>query len=218
MSIQMLYFTLLMFGLCDLYFAQSTSNITQEKNSIIYLDTRGARQLSFNAAPQFFFAYQTIPAFILNTASTTFVKVPGLSLVFYNARPRLFRISIQGHMYTNTPYYASLMKVMIDEHILISNKLLPNNDQRYGMASAPGFDAWAIDRQGGIISYTASPGMAVSGFKRENVYLPAGTHSIDVVVRTSKSVQVEGSELSVEVNDIPEGANINLPLLVPTVG
>jgi hypothetical protein len=218
MSIQMLYFTLLMFGLCDLYFAQSTSNITQEKNSIIYLDTRGARQLSFNAAPQFFFAYQIIPAFILNTASTTFVKVPGLSLVFYNARPRLFRISIQGHMYMSTPHCVSLMKVMIDEHILIWNKLLPNNDLRYGMAPAPGFDAWAIDRQGGIISYTTSPGMAVSGFKRENVYLPAGTHSIDVVVRTCQSVKVEGSELSVEVNDIPEGANINLPLLVPTVG
>jgi hypothetical protein len=214
----MLGFILLIFGLCDLHFAQSKSNVTQEKNSIIYLGAPGARQSPFNPAPQFFFAYQTDARFFLNTASTAFVKVPGLSLVFYIDRPRLFRISIQGQMYTSALNSGSLIKVMINEHILISNKLLPNNDQRFGVASAPGNDLWSKDWQGGILLHSTASYVTVSGFKRESVYLPAGTHSINVVVRTWKSVQVEGFELSVEINDIPEGANTNLPLLVPTTG
>jgi hypothetical protein len=107
---------------------------------------------------------------------------------------------------------------MIDERILISNKLLPNTEERLKVASAPFNDLWAFDWQGGIIVHSSSSFVTIPGSKRENVYLPAGTHSIDVVVRTQANVHVEGFELSVEVNDIPEGATTNLPLLVPLAG
>ena len=44
----------------------------------------------------------------------------------------------------------------------------------------------------------------LSGYKRENGYLPAGVHSIVVVARTIDRVLLEGFELLVEINDLPK--------------
>lgn len=219
MSFSMLAFTLLILGLCRLHIAQSVSNITDEKvPNTIYLDKPGDKSFFYNPAPEFYFAYQPTPKFVLTTVSPTFIKVPGLALVFCNAHPRIFRISIQGQMHTSALTFGSMVKVMIDEHILISNKLVPNTEERFKLLATPGSDLWSSDWAGGILAYSASSFITISAHKSETVYLPAGTHSINVAARTSKTVSVEGFELSVEVNDIPEGAKINLPLLVPMAG
>lgn len=207
----MLTFILLSFAL---YFVQSASNLTIDtKANVIYLDRPNTRSFFINTAPQFYFARQNQRQFILDAVSNTFVKVPGLSLVFYNDHPRLFRISIQGQAYNRVLNCMSFVKIMIDEHILIANKLFPNTDARLQMIPIPDTNLASLDWQGGIVLYGSSSYMTISSHKRENVYLPAGVHSIDMVVRTDGGVVIEGFELSVEVNDIPEGMTTNLPLL-----
>lgn len=216
-NFQMPAYILFIVGLCRSGLGETMGNTTKTlPRTTIYLDTLQDQNVCFNGAPQFFFAYQSADRFSLNTVSSNFIKIPGLSLVFYHAKPRLYKIRLQGHLYTVSLDTRTLMRFMIDDHILSSNKLYPNTEQRLNMQLPVGsYNLETLDWREGIFAFTESSRATMPCSKTEIVYLPAGVHSIDVVSRTTIAMQAEGFELSVEVIELMEGSTTNLPLLYP---
>jgi hypothetical protein len=162
---------------------------------------------------KFFSKYQSTHSFSLNTVSNTFVKVPGLTFVFSHPTPLLYRIYFQGSCQTSSVGYFSYLKIMIDEKILVSKKLLPNNDQRLLVEPSWGNNLEKIDSRGGCLIRGATPWDFVPCTKSDIAYLPAGIHSIDVVLRTELFIAVYGGELNIELIEYETGSNISLPIL-----
>lgn len=198
--------------------SQPSSNTTQfHSTNIINLDSLKGRSERFNEAPQFFFAYQTSQWFRLSSVLPDFIKIPGLSLVFHHSRPRLYKIRFQGHVHTPAAASFNLVRVMVDNYLLIGNKLYPNTEHRFQM-KRPSWrnDQWGLDWLGGVFAWSGVTANTFPCSKADTVYLPGGTHSIDVVARTSNVLQTEGLELAVELIELPEGSKTNLPLLYPS--
>jgi len=165
----------------------------------------------------FYTVYQTMYRYELNTVSTSFVKIPGLSFVFSHTVPLLYKIRFQGGCANLMADKASFLRIMIDNKILVSNKLLPNTDRRLDFAPYLGTSLREIDARGGVFLFTplasATSWEQFSCAKTENVYLPAGMHSIDVVVRTDGVFYGYTGELTVELVEYSSNSGINLSML-----
>lgn len=179
----------------------------------IYLDRGRNFFVGAIQGPQFYFKYQLDRVFHLNTASMTFVKIPGLSFVFHHSRPSIYKIYFQGMVYANNLDCRTWIRMMIDDQVLIANKLYPNTEGRFTIDPSIGRDSMAIDWRAGIYVYSLSSVIVVPSVKREVVLIAAGTHSIDIGIRTERGVGVHGAELSLEIIELDELSKTNLPLL-----
>ena len=101
---------------------------------------------------------------------------------------------------------------MINDKILIGNKLLPNNDRRHIFASEFGNNIHEVDSYGAsLIHSSATSWHFYSCPKSEIVYLPPGLHIIEVVARTaSQLVQITNGMLEIELIKYQPYSNINL--------
>jgi hypothetical protein len=165
-------------------------------------------------AQHFYSKYQSMFGFILKSPSSTFIKIPGLTFAFSHTTPLLYKIRFQGSCETGPVSHVwSFLRIMIDDKILVSNRLLPNNDQRALAMPSLGANLIDIDSRGGISIFSTAAWLFTPCAKSDNVYLPAGTHSIDVVVRTGQQVHVFGGELNVELMQYNSDSSINLPIM-----
>ncbi|CAF3315300.1 unnamed protein product [Rotaria socialis] len=200
---------------------QAFGNTTQSGSDIIYLDkplnNRNRNGYAYST-PQFFLRTQTPVSFYFTTAMVGFVKVPGLSLALHHSRARLYEIRFQGSLYTTALAKRSYIRIMIDDAILISNKLYPNTEERKRLDPSFENNLLNSDIQGGIYLYSSSSNIVFPCVKFETAYIPAGTHSIDVVIRTEDTIIVHGSELFVKVFDIDESSQSSLPLVQTVSG
>ena len=110
------------------------------------------------------------------------------------------------------------VRFLIDGRILVSNYLLPNNARRHLLVPELGSNLDAMDhRAGGMIYSSGAPGIAMSCPKSDLIYMPAGTHVVEVGARTryNGGLMVYGGELSVQLTQYhPE---VNLALSHPIV-
>ncbi|CAF4236762.1 unnamed protein product, partial [Rotaria magnacalcarata] len=85
-------------------------------------------------------------------------------------------------------WYQLFLGFMIDNRILNSNRLLPNNNKRrQSVAADLGESIDAVDsRAGGPLINGPTGGYAFSCAKFDTVYLPRGTHVIEVAMRSTK--------------------------------
>ena len=111
----------------------------------------------------------------------------------------------------------SWARIMIDDQILVSNRLLPNTKDRQAAEPTLGSSNREVDWRGGAFIY-GTGFVTFPCVKLETVYIPGGTHSVDVGVRTAGSLGVHGGELFVEVVELNGGAQTNLPLLQSVTG
>lgn len=209
----MIRFTIFIAVLTYLCKESLANNVTKNLSpNVINLDTSSkGRGTSCNYRPQFYYTKQTDRVFDFTSVVPGFVKIPGLSLVFYHAQPRLYKIRAQGNYNTMGIHHLSFLRIMIDGKILIYNKLYPNNAQR-AAASIIG-ELYHADMEGGIFVYPFDGGYIASFTKEETVYLAGGVHSIDVVLRTEKGIRIEGANLFVELAELDQAEDINLPIL-----
>lgn len=160
------------------------------------------------------FAYQTIHRFLVNTATTVFFKIPGLSIILHHPKSRLYKIRVHGQIHTPSVRGGTFVCVMIDNQILILNKLYSNTVEHRNVQSLSGSNILGeFDWRGGVFVWIGASASMLSFSKSEFVYLLAGVHAIEVGVRTGNSMQIEGFDLSVEVIALAEGSRTNLHFL-----
>lgn len=161
-----------------------------------------------SSIPKYFFKYQPDGFFVLNSASRTYTKLPGLSVAFSHEQPQLYKIRFSGQCCIDGNH-RHWFRILIDEDIIISNKLYHNNEGE-GIRSIS--DLLFVDARGGGLYYTTNY-IDMPCIKFETVYVPAGIHVVSVGARTDKWFRTYNGELSVETIQFSQDANINLPHL-----
>lgn len=175
------------------------------------------RAISFpqpTISPIQYFHVKHMPAFRfdLRTASSTFVKIPGLIVAVYHSAPVLYKVWFSAGCYMSQPVGSHYIHFMIDDLILIDNKLLPNTDDRYAYVPNLGNNPMEIDAHGASFMRSSdSVGTYYTCSKFELVYLPAGLHTIEAAVRTDHpSILVHTGTLTVELTQYDQDTNIGL--------
>ena len=122
--------------------------------------------------------YMPMIRFDLNTASSTFVRIPGLVVVVKHDVPLLFKIYFSAGCYM-THFVHSFIHFMINEKVLINNKLIPNNDSRYAYVPEAGLALDQVDTHGASFMRSSdSSGTYYMCTKYELVYLPPARHVV----------------------------------------
>ncbi|CAF4966915.1 unnamed protein product [Rotaria sp. Silwood1] len=121
-------------------------------------------------------------SYTIHGASSTFVKVPGLTIPFYHTEPLLYKIRLEGKAYS--PHSRGVWmfaRLMIDDYLLYVNKLVPNTADRYKYDNQCG-DLDCFEYRGGFYWYATSPTWTTVVFN-DIIYLTPGLHVFDVGVR-----------------------------------
>jgi hypothetical protein len=165
-------------------------------------------------AHSIYFRQQDTIFYTIPQPSNVFTKIPGLMFAISNAHPTVYRLQFQGSCQLTAAQINGFVRFLIDGRILVSNYLLPNNDRRHLVAPELGTDLHAFDhRGGGMIMSAGSPFIAMSCPKSDLVYMPAGTHVVEVAARTTHNggIIVWGGELSVQLTQYDSTVNLELP-------
>lgn len=167
--------------------------------------------------PQYFNFYQSEHETVFTNPSNTYLRVPGLSFTVYHAQPAVYELKFQATCGGLKTWTCSFRHFMVDGRILISNYLLPNNDQRPVVAPELGTNIHVIDsRDGGVF---ANGGLDTYFYSScdisDIIHLSPGIHAIDVVVRTQHMLRVVGGVFSVKLTQYSTAADINLS--TPTI-
>ena len=136
-------------------------------------------------AHSIYFRRQDIISYTIPAPSDIFTKIPGLMFAIRHTHPTVYRLEFQGSCQLNAVAINGFVRFLIDGRLLVSNYLLPNNAQRHLVAPELGRDLNEFDhRAGGMIRSAGSPGIAMSCPKSDLIYMPAGTHVVEVAART----------------------------------
>ncbi|CAF2516874.1 unnamed protein product [Rotaria sp. Silwood2] len=149
--------------------------------------------------------------FDLDTVSSTFVKIPGLLVSVNHETPMLYKIHFSAGCYM-TQFAHSYIHFMINDMILIDNKLLPNTNNQYSYVPKLGNDLFQVDSHGASFMRSSnSAGTYYTCTKYELVYLPPKLYVIEAVVRTDHpSVYIHTGTLTVEITQYTQDARIGL--------
>ncbi|CAF1464736.1 unnamed protein product [Rotaria magnacalcarata] len=195
-------------------FSFSITRSTSNKTAIFHVPIGRSAQIHNVIRTQTFHTrYQEPEQFTLNSDDTIFVKVPGLMFVVSHEQPTVYELRFRGSCRMWNSWYQLFLGFMIDNRILNSNRLLPNNNKRrQSVAADLGESIDAIDsRAGGPLINGPTGGYAFSCAKFDTVYLPRGTHVIEVAMRSTKpGTAVIGGELHVKLTQYDPNADINL--------
>ncbi|CAF3030095.1 unnamed protein product [Rotaria sp. Silwood2] len=150
--------------------------------------------------------------FDLDTPSVIFVKIPGLTVSVAHQTPMLYKIWFSGGCYVTNANVHYFIRFMVDDLLLVDNKLLPNTENRQTLLPAIGNSLVLIDSIGAsFLRSSDSTGSSFTCAKYEIVYLPPGVHVINAVVRTtSPSLYLHAGTLIVELIQYEKNAKINL--------
>ena len=124
--------------------------------------------------------YQDPLSYTISVPSNVFTKIPGLTFAVHHKQPALYQLQFQGTCVLYKDNINSFVRFLIEDRALISNYLLPNNDERHLLAPelGPG-DLNYIDHRGGSMIYSGSTkGVGAARPKSDIVYMPEGTHII----------------------------------------
>lgn len=190
----------------------SSSNNTSKDGIIIIPVGRSLAGGTIIRGQYFYTKYMPTFRFDLNTATSTFVKIPGLIVPVYHATPMLYKIWFSAGCYFTWPGGSSFIRIMIDDYILIGNRLLPNTKNRDTYDSTLGNSLTEVDAHGASFMRNGdSSGNYYTCPKFEVVYLPAGLHVIEVVARTDHpALFIHTGILTVELTQYQDGADIQL--------
>ncbi|CAF1424636.1 unnamed protein product [Adineta ricciae] len=130
----------------------------------------------------------------------------------HHAAPMVYNIRFQGSCALMQTSNWALTRILINNKVLISNRLLPNNDQRHVVAPDLGKNIDESDTRGGSMHASGSTtSVAAVCSKSDLVLLPAGTHFIGVGGRTTGGpFHVWGGELLVEATEYDPRVHIGL--------
>jgi hypothetical protein len=131
----------------------------------------------------------------------------------HHKHPTVYQLHFQGSCLLSSAYIHGFVRFLIDGRVLVSNYLLPNNDQRHLRAPELGADLNQFDyRAGGMSFSSGSPHIAMSCPKSDLIYMPAGTHVVEVGARTygNGGITVYGGELSVQLTQYDSKMNLEL--------
>ncbi|CAF3837987.1 unnamed protein product [Rotaria sp. Silwood1] len=155
--------------------------------------------------PRYFYKrYQDPDMFEIGSSTATFVKIPGLSVAVHHTVPMIYKIRVQISSQLEKTAAHSLIRFLINDQVLISDQLLPNNDNRLKSGTVWDTNIIALDFRGGSLFYSGGGAtwLVVPYFKSELVLMPAGTHLIEVGARTEDPLlRIWGGELLVEVTE-----------------
>ncbi|CAF3896718.1 unnamed protein product [Rotaria sp. Silwood1] len=149
--------------------------------------------------------------FDLDTVSSTFVKIPGLLISVNHETPMLYKIHFSAGCYM-PQFVHSYIHFMINDMILIDNKLLPNTNNRHTYVPKLGNDLFQVDSHGASFMRSSNTaGTYYTCTKYELVYLPPNLHVIEAVVRTDHpSLYIHTGTLTVELTQYTQDARIGL--------
>ncbi|CAF1595261.1 unnamed protein product, partial [Didymodactylos carnosus] len=165
--------------------------------------------LGFIQGQHFYTKYQDIWKVQVSSASSTFIKIPGLTFVFSHAKPLLYEVDYYGNFINEQGIAHTFVKVMVDGSIFTANRLLPNNDRRATADPALGSNLLAVDRYGASLVYSVAPSSSFTFVKSERLYLPAGVHLIEIGVRTDKpTCNVYDGVLDIKLTEFDTDANV----------
>ncbi|CAF1588316.1 unnamed protein product [Rotaria magnacalcarata] len=207
----MLSATLLLFVTVFSFFI---TRITSNKTAIFHVHIgRSAQIHNIILTQSFHTQYQEPEQFTLNSDDTIFVKVPGLMFAVSHEQPTVYELHFRGSYRMWNFWYQLFLGFIIDNRILNSNRLLPNNDKhRQSVAADLGESIDAIDsRAGGPLINGPTGGYAFSCAKFDTAYLSRGTHIIEVAMRATKpETTMIGGESHAKLTQYDPDANINL--------
>ena len=190
--------------------AQSESSTN---GTVVFPNARSFTGASVVRAQRFYTKYMAGSRFDLTAASATFVKIPGLIVSVNHDTPILYKIWFSAGCYmTHYAASSSFVHFMIDDWILIGNKLLPNTATRLAYAFTLGDSLSVVDAHGAsYLRSSDSTGTYYTCSKYELVYLPPGLHVIEAAVRTEQpSLLVHAGTLTVELTQYETNTNIDL--------
>ncbi|CAM4850209.1 unnamed protein product [Rotaria magnacalcarata] len=195
----------------------SGSNITQYGTDVVEVRNIELKQRSYSynliLDHSIHQRYQDSFDYFIGVPSEVFTKIPGLTFIVHHTKPMLYRLSFQALCTVSTRDSNGYLRFLIDDRVLISNYLLPNNDQRQKSAPELGDSVLQIDHRGGGVLYSGgSPGTGLACLKWDDVYMREGTHLVEVAGRAGSGVlRVIGGQLSVDLIQYDSTANIQLP-------
>lgn len=137
--------------------------------------------LGGNTLYKVFVKYQTSFMFKSNP-SNQFNYVPHLNEAFHVTKNTLFRITFQGTLHNPEAGHA-FVQIMVNDYLIIGNRLLPNTNQRLTMGL--GSDDYIPDGYGGFCF--GGTGQHSFETRIAMVYLPPGTYTFNVGVRAKSS-------------------------------
>ncbi len=116
----------------------------------------------------------------LTVPSDNFQYIPGLNEAFHTTQNTLFQITFQGGIYNNGQLVDQLVHIMVNEYLIIADKILPNTAARvtYGL----GRSMYEVDAIGG--HYGAGYGTRMHVTRIAHVLLPPGTWTFNVGTRS----------------------------------
>ncbi|CAF3565110.1 unnamed protein product [Rotaria socialis] len=127
--------------------------VTSKTNNIINISNLGKRSSSNVNKPlrrrYFYTRYQDLEMFEIGIASATFTKIPRLSLAAHHSVPTIYKIRVQMTAQPGKQGVYSLVQFLINNQVLISNQLLPNNDKCLKHQHVCESSIMALDFRGG---------------------------------------------------------------------
>ncbi|CAF2738581.1 unnamed protein product [Rotaria sp. Silwood2] len=102
--------------------------------------------------PEYFIFYQAEHETFFPALPNVYSKVPGLTFAVYHKQPAIYELKFQALCRGQKTWAGSFRHFIIDDRILISNQLLPNNDQRQVVAPELGSNVFTVDSRGGGLS------------------------------------------------------------------
>lgn len=168
---------------------ESALNTTLKDNMIVQFRDVPLRRGNFPqgalVAHSIYIRRQDIISYTIPAPSDIFTKIPGLMLAIHHAHPTVYRLEFQGSCQLNAAAINGFVRFLIDGRLLVSNYLLPKNAQRRLVAPGLSRELNEFDhRAGEMIMSAGSPGIAMSCPKSDLIYMPAGTHVVEVAART----------------------------------
>lgn len=196
------------------FFISVAADLDSSTNdTIVFSSARSTIGTGIIRAQRFYTKYMAGSRFDLTAASATFVKIPGLIVSVNHDTPILYKIWFSAGCYmTSSTASSSFVHFVVDDWILIGNKLLPNTGTRLAYGFTLGDSLTVIDAHGAsYLRSSDSPGTYYTCSKYELVYLPPGLHVIEAAVRTEHpSLLVHSGTLTVELTQYETSTNIGL--------
>ncbi|CAF3265478.1 unnamed protein product [Rotaria sp. Silwood2] len=201
--------------------SESNSNVTRNVEDIIEIPIIQQRSQSIYTnplKPQYFYTrYQDVDQLFIVASTATFTQIPGLSLAVHHAVPMIYKIQAQTSPQLQKPWAHCMIHILINEKVLISNKLQPNNDKRLIGIKVWNTNINFLDIEGGSLFCSGDASApVVPFFKSELIIMPPGTYVIEVGARTdAPPLWIHGGELRVEMTEYDP--NLHVGLTYPTV-
>ncbi|CAF1408757.1 unnamed protein product, partial [Didymodactylos carnosus] len=146
---------------------------------------RNISSLNGKALYKVFNKYQNIKDNFVFVPSNNFVYVPDMNEAFHVTKNTLFKITLQCGLFNRAQAVDQFVQIIVDDYLIMHNSLLPNTDQRLGMLSAT--DSYQTDRIGGYYHFGGSINSFEFVTRMAMVYLPPGTYTFNVGVRSSSA-------------------------------